>query len=109
MHRLVCRTKFNIILPDNPCRKVELAEPQYNMENSSRVLLLSSFGSEELLPRMVHGIWKNDIPRTSRTNAKVANNLKELATLSTRGKWSESWVKNPGIEYLLQNGITGCF
>ena len=79
MHRLVCRTKFNIILPDNPCRKVELAESQYSMENSSRALLLSSFGSEELLPRMVHGIWKNDIPRTSRTNAKVTNNLRELA------------------------------
>ena len=35
---------FNIILPDNPCRKVELAESQYSMENSSRALLLSSFG-----------------------------------------------------------------
>ena len=79
MHRLVCRTKFNIFLPDNPCRKVELAESQYSMENSSGALLLSSFGSEELLPRMVHGIWKNDIPRISRTIAKVTNILKELA------------------------------
>ena len=79
MHRLVCRTKFNIILPDNPCRKVELAESQYSMENSSRALLLSSFGSEELLPGMVHGIWKNDIPWTSRTIAKVTNILRELA------------------------------
>ena len=79
MHKLVCRTKFNIFLPDNPCRKVELAESQYSMENSSRALLLSSFGSEELLPRMVHGIWKNDIPRASRTIAKVTNILKELA------------------------------
>ena len=70
---------FNIILPDNPCRKVELAESQYSMENSSRALLLSYFGSEELLPRMVHGIWKNDIPRTSRTIAKVTNILKALA------------------------------
>ena len=79
MHRLVCRTKFNIILPDNPCRKVELAESQYSMENSSTALLLSSFGSEELLPRMVHGNWKKDVPRTSRTIAKVTNILKELA------------------------------
>ena len=79
MHRLVGRSKFNIILPDNPCRKVELAESQHNMENSSRALLFSSFGSEELLPRMVHGIWKNDIPRTSRTIAKVTNILKALA------------------------------
>ena len=28
---------------------------------------------------MVHGIWKKEIPRTSRTNAKVNNNLKERA------------------------------
>ena len=53
--------EFNIFLPDNPSRKVELAEPQYIMENSSRALLLSSFGSEELLPRMVHGNWKKDV------------------------------------------------
>ena len=79
MHRLVCRTKFNMFLPDNPCRKVELAESQYSMENSSTALLLSSFGSEELLPRMVHGNWKKDVPQTSSTNAKVTNILKELA------------------------------
>ena len=79
MHRLVGRTRFNIILPDNPCRKVELAESQHSMENSSRALFLSSFGSEELLPRMVHGIWKKGIPWTSKTNAKVTNFLKELA------------------------------
>ena len=30
-------------------------------------------------PLMVHGIWKKDIPRTSRTIAKVTNILKELA------------------------------
>ena len=68
---------FNIILPDNPCRKVELAESQYSMENSSRALLLSSFGSEELLPRMVHDNGKKHVPRTSRTIAKVTNILKE--------------------------------
>ena len=34
---------------------------------------------QELLPRMVHGIWKKDIPRTSRTTAKVTNILKALA------------------------------
>ena len=28
---------------------------------------------------MVHGIWKKEIPRTSRTIAKVTNILKELA------------------------------
>ena len=75
--------EFNIFLPGNPCGKVELAEPQYIMENSSRALLLSSFGSEELLPRMVHGNWKKDIPRTSRTNTKVTNNLRELTTLTS--------------------------
>ena len=78
MHRLVCQTKLNIIILNNPCRKVELAESQYSMENSSRAVLVSSFGSEELLPRMVHGIWKKEIPRTSRTIAKVTNILREL-------------------------------
>ncbi len=39
--------------------------------------------NEELLPRMVHGNWKKDVPRTSRTIAKVTNILNELATLST--------------------------
>ena len=71
--------EFNIFLPDNPCGKVELAVSQYRMENSSRVLLLSSFGSEELLPRKVHGNWKKDVPRTSRTIAKVTTILKGLA------------------------------
>ena len=28
---------------------------------------------------VVHGIWKNDIPRTSRTTARVTNILKALA------------------------------
>ena len=31
--------ELNIFLPDNPCRKVELAESQYRMENPSRALL----------------------------------------------------------------------
>ena len=62
IHRLVCRTKFNMFLPDKPCREVGLAESHNSMENSSRALLLSSFGSEELLPRMVHGNWKKDVP-----------------------------------------------
>ena len=35
--------------------------------------------NEELLPLVVHGIWKKEIPRTSRTIAKVTNILKELA------------------------------
>ena len=29
MHRLVCRTKFNRFLPDNPCGKVELAKLRF--------------------------------------------------------------------------------
>ena len=35
--------------------------------------------NEELLPEVVHGIWKEKIPRTSRTIAKVTNILKALA------------------------------
>ena len=29
MHRLVCQTKFNMFLPDNPCREVGLAESRF--------------------------------------------------------------------------------
>ena len=55
----------------------------WQSHNMNGVLLKSAlvviFWLKELLPRMVHGIWKNDIPRTSRTITKVTNNLKELA------------------------------
>ena len=37
------------------------------------------FWLKELLPRMVHGIWMKEIPRTLRTIARVTNILKELA------------------------------
>ena len=70
--------EFNIFLPDNPCRKVELAESQHRIENSSRALVVI-FWFKELLPSTVHSIWKKEIPRTSRTIAKVTNILKELA------------------------------
>ena len=48
--------------------------------------LIVIFWFNEIPPRMVHGIRKNDIPRTSRTIAKVTNILKVRATLSTPGK-----------------------
>ena len=50
----------------------------YNGELIKSTLVVI-FGSKELLPRMVHGNWKKDVPRTSRTIAKVTNILKELA------------------------------
>ena len=44
---------------------------------------------------MVHGIWENDIPRTSGTIAKVANILKELANTINMNEQSEYWVQKP--------------
>ena len=55
----------------------------WQSHNMNGVLLKSAlvviFWLKELLPRMVHGIWKNDIPQTSKTITKVTNILKELA------------------------------
>ena len=55
----------------------------WQSHNMNGVLLKSAlvviFWLKEFLPRMVHGIWKKEIPRTSRTIAKVTNILKELA------------------------------
>ena len=49
---------------------------------------------------MVHGIWKKELPRTSRAIAKVTNILKVRATLSTRSRVNHEF-ENPGVEYLL--------
>ena len=82
MHRFSMSNKFNIFLPDNPCRKVGLAVSQYEWSTPQE-----RPGCDLLVKRtsaiMVHGIWMNEIPRTSRTIAKVTNILKELSTLST--------------------------
>ena len=51
----------------------------WNRELVKSTLVVIFRFSEELLPRMVHSIWKKEIPWTSRTNAKVTNNLRELA------------------------------
>ena len=62
---------------------------RFTMQNGELIkstLVVIFWFNEELLPRMVHGIRKNGIPRTSRTIAKVTNILKVRATLSTRGK-----------------------
>ena len=56
-----------------------------NGELIESTLVLIFWFNKELLPRVVSGIWKNDIPRTSRIIAKVTNILKELAdTINTR-------------------------
>ena len=60
------------VLLDNPCRKVGLAESQYEWSTPQE-----RPGCDLLVKRasaiMVHGIWKKEIPRTSRTIAKVTN------------------------------------
>lgn len=57
MHRLVCRTKSNKFLLDNPCRKVGLAESQYEWSTPQE-----RPGCDPLVKRtsaiMVHGIGR---------------------------------------------------
>ena len=50
----------------------------YNLELIKSTLVVI-FWLKTISAIMVHGIWKNDIPQTSRTIAKVTNILKELA------------------------------
>src|SRR3954468_21887256 len=91
--------EFNKFLPDNPCGMIELAESQYEWSTPQE-----HPGCDLLVQRtsalMVHGIWKKEIPRTSRAIAKVTNILKVRATLSTRSRVNHGF-ENPGIEYLL--------
>ena len=64
--------EFNIFLPDNPCRKGRTGRAtMYNGEliKSTQVVIFQF--NEELLPQVVHGIWKKKIPRTSRTIARL--------------------------------------
>ena len=51
--------------------------------------------------RKVHGIWKNDIPRTSRTNAKVTNNLRNEQNYQHEASRVNLGFKNPGTGYLV--------
>ena len=78
MHRLVCRTKLNIFLPDNPCRNVGLADSQYGWSTPQE-----HPGCDLLVQKnFCHAgswYWKDEIPWTSRTIAKVTNILRELA------------------------------
>ena len=56
-------------------------EKDWQIHNVNGELVKSThiviFWYNELTPRMVHGIRKNDIPQTSKTITRVTNNLKE--------------------------------
>ena len=78
MHGLVCRTNSTYFFRITHAEEEGLAESQYEWSTPQE-----RPGCDLLVKRtsaiMVHGIWKKEIPRTSRTNAKVTNNLKERA------------------------------
>ena len=78
MHELVCRTNSTYFFRITHAEEEGLAESQYEWSTPQE-----RPGCDLLVKRtsaiMVHGIWKKEIPRTSRTNAKVTNNLKERA------------------------------
>ena len=78
MHRLVCRTSstyfFRITHAERlnwQSHNIEWRTPQEYSDCDLLVQITSAL--------MVHGIWKKEIPRTSRTIAKVTNILRELA------------------------------
>ena len=84
MHGLVCRTNSTYFFRITHAEEEGLAESQYEWSTPQE-----RPGCDLLVKRtsaiMVHGIWKKEIPRTSRTIAKVTNILKELAnTINTR-------------------------
>ena len=78
MHGLVCRTNSTYFFRITHAEEEGLAESQYEWSTPQE-----RPGCDLLVKRtsaiMVHGIWKKEIPRTSRTIAKVTNILKELA------------------------------
>ena len=80
MHRLVCQTKFNIFLPDNPCRKVELAESRFMNGELLKSTLIVIF-SVQRGTSAISSSWylEEEDTTASRTIAKVTNNLRELA------------------------------
>ena len=82
MHGLVCRTSSTYFFQITHAEEEGLADSQCEWrtphEYSNGDLLVQRTSA-----LMVHGIWKKEIPQTSRTIAKVTNILKELATLST--------------------------
>ena len=78
---------FNLFLPDNPCRKGSTGRAitmEYGELFKSTLIVIFWFRMS--FARMVHDIWKEERPWTSRSIAKVANILKERATLSTESK-----------------------
>ena len=70
--------KFKIFLPDNPCRKVGLADSQFLNGEPIKITLIVIFWFKGFC-HIGSWYWKKDIPWTSRTIAKVTNILRELA------------------------------
>ena len=83
MHGLVCRTNSTYFFRITHAEEEGLAESQYEWSTPQE-----RPGCDLLVKRtsaiMVHGIWKKEIPRTSRTIAKVTNILRELANTINR-------------------------
>ena len=69
--------EFNIFLPDNPCRKVGLAESQYEW-STTRSTLVVIFWFGRTLAKMVHGTGRT-ITTDLEDYHKVTNILKERA------------------------------
>ena len=83
MHGLVCQTNSTYFFQITHAEEEGLVESQYEWSTPQE-----RPGCDLLVKRtsaiMVDGIWKKEIPRTSRTIAKVTNILRELANTINR-------------------------
>ena len=79
MHRLVCRTKFNMFLPDKPCREVGLAESQFMNGELLKSTLIVIFRFKRTPAK--NGSWYLEEGNTTDLEdyRKVTNILRELA------------------------------
>ena len=92
--------EFNIILPDNPCRKSEVGRFAIWSRELITNTLVMIFNSRRTFDKDGPWYWKNDIPRTLRTTTRLLIILEDLETLSTEMSRMILGFKDPEIEYL---------
>ena len=78
MHKLVCRTKFHMFLPDNPCREVGLAESRFMNGELLKSTMIVVFWFKNFC---LNGSWYLEERNTTNLEdrRKVTNILKERA------------------------------
>src|SRR4051812_46507585 len=100
--------KFNIFLPVNHAEEEGLANSQFEWRTRQEHSGCDLSVQENFCHKQFMVFGRRRIPLTSRTIAMVTNILKELSKLYQHEVSRVNLgLKNPGVEYLLLNGITG--